>query len=268
MLLAYTIVTAADHGWTSLHTLGLFGIVVAMLGAFLALESRLESPIMPLRILRLRSLIDSSIVRGAVYAAIYSMFFFGALNLQHILGLDALETGLAFLPMTLTVAATSLLVTPRVVARFGPKPRSSRVSGSWRSHCWCSPVRVRTPATRRARCWPSSSSGSARGLTFVPLLTIAMSEVPLADAGIASGIVNVSMQVSAAIGLAAFGSIATSRTRDLVAQGDPSGQALLGGYHLVFSVAALLVVAALLLAVTLLRSPRPEREPAGAAVTA
>ena len=85
--LAYTIVTAADHGWTSLHTLGLFGIVVAMLGAFLALESRLENPIMPLRILRLRSLIDSSIVRGAVYAAIYSMFFFGALNLQHILGL-------------------------------------------------------------------------------------------------------------------------------------------------------------------------------------
>ena len=121
MLLAYTIVTAADHGWTSLHTLGLFGIVVAMLGAFLALESRLENPIMPLRILRLRSLIDSSIVRGAVYAAIYSMFFFGALNLQHILGLDALETGLAFLPMTLTVAATSLLVTPRVVARIGPK---------------------------------------------------------------------------------------------------------------------------------------------------
>ena len=110
--------------------------------------------------------------------------------------------------------------------------------------------------------------GLGGGLTFVPLLTIAMSEVPPADAGLASGIVNVSMQLSAALGLAAFGSIATSRTRDLVAQGDASGQALLGGYHLVFSVAALLVVAALLLAVTLLRSPRPEREPAGATVTA
>ena len=268
MLLAYTIVTAADHGWTSLHTLGLFGIVVGMLGAVLALESRLENPIMPLRILRLRSLIDSSIVRGAVYAAIYSMFFFGALNLQHILGLDALETGLAFLPMTLTVAATSLLVTPRVVARIGPK--NSLIAGLG---FMAVALLVLTRAGQDAGYAPGPLLafvlvGIGGGLTFVPLLTIAMSEVPPADAGIASGIVNVSMQVSAAIGLAAFGSIATSRTRDLVAQGDPSGQALLGGYHLVFSVAALLVVAALLLAVTLLRSPRPEREPAGAAVTA
>ena len=268
MLLAYTIVTAADHGWTSLHTHGLCGIVVAMLGAFLALESRLENPIMPLRILRLRSLIDSSIVRGAVYAAIYSMFFFGALNLQHILGLDALETGLAFLPMTLTVAATSLLVTPRVVARIGPK--NSLIAGLG---FMAVALLVLTRAGQDAGYAPGPLLafvlvGIGGGLTFVPLLTIAMSEVPPADAGIASGIVNVSMQVSAAIGLAAFGSIATSRTRDLVAQGDPSGQALLGGYHLVFSVAALLVVAALLLAVTLLRSPRPEREPAGAAVTA
>jgi EmrB/QacA subfamily drug resistance transporter len=268
MLLAYTIVTAADHGWTSLHTLGLFGIVVGMLGTFLALESRLENPIMPLRILRLRSLIDSSIVRGAVYAAIYSMFFFGALNLQRILGLDALETGLAFLPMTLTVAATSLLVTPRVVARIGPK--NSLIVGLG---FMALALLVLTRAGQDAGYAPGPLLafvlvGIGGGLTFVPLLTIAMSEVPPADAGIASGIVNVSMQVSAAIGLAAFGSIATSRTRDLVAQGDATGQALLGGYHLVFSVAALLVVAALLLAVTLLRPPRPEREPAGATVTA
>jgi EmrB/QacA subfamily drug resistance transporter len=268
MLLAYTIVTAADHGWTSLHTLGLFGIVIAMLVAFLALESRLENPIMPLRILRLRSLIDSSIVRGAVYAAIYSMFFFGALNLQRILGLDALETGLAFLPMTLTVAATSLVVTPRVVARVGPK--NSLIAGLG---FMAVALLVLTRAGQDAGYAPGPLLafvlvGIGGGLTFVPLLTIAMSEVPPSDAGIASGIVNVSMQVSAAIGLAAFGSIATSRTRDLVAQGDPSGQALLGGYHLVFSVAALLVVAALLLAATLLRTPRTEREPAGAAVTA
>jgi MFS family permease len=268
MLLAYTIVTAADHGWTSLHTLGLFGIVAGMFAAFLALESRLENPIMPLRIRRLRSLIDSSIVRGAVYAAIYSMFFFGALNLQRILGLDALETGLAFLPMTLTVAATSLVVTPRVVARVGPK--NSLIAGLG---FMAVALLVLTRAGQDAGYAPGPLLafvlvGIGGGLTFVPLLTIAMSEVPPSDAGIASGIVNVSMQVSAAIGLAAFGSIATSRTRDLVAQGDPSGQALLGGYHLVFSVAALLVVAALLLAATLLRTPRTEREPAGAAVTA
>ena len=171
--------------------------------------------------------------------------------------------------MTLTVAATSLLVTPRVVARVGPK--NSLIAGlalHGRGARSCSRAPVRTRGYAPGPLLAFVLVGIGGGLTFVPLLTIAMSEVPPADAGIASGIVNVSMQVSAAIGLAAFGSIATSRTRDLVAQGDSSGQALLGGYHLVFSVAALLVVAALLLAVTLLRTPRSEREPAGAAVTA
>jgi hypothetical protein len=102
----------------------------------------------------------------------------------------------------------------------------------------------------------------------VPLLTIAMSEVPAADAGLASGIVNVSMQVSAAIGLAAMGSIATSRTTHLTGQGDGQLQALLGGYHLVFGVAAVLVAGAFLLALTILRSPQAERAPATASVPA
>jgi EmrB/QacA subfamily drug resistance transporter len=268
MLLAYTIVTAADHGWGSLRTLGLFGVSGGLLAAFLALESRLANPIMPLRILRLRSLIDSSIVRGLVYAAIYSMFFFGALVLQGILGLDALETGVAFLPMTVTVAATNLLVTPRLMARVGPKltllPGLVLIAAG---------LVVLTQVGAGAGYAPGPLLafllfGMGAGLTFVPLLAIAMSEVPAADAGLASGIVNVSMQVSAAIGLAAMGSIATSRTRDLAAAGDGQLHALLGGYHLVFGVAAFLIAAAFVVAVTILRSPRAEPEPAGAAVTA
>jgi EmrB/QacA subfamily drug resistance transporter len=268
MLLAYAIVTASDHGWASARTLGLGAVVAGLLAAFLLLESRLANPIMPLRILRLRSLIDSSIVRGIVYAGIYSMFFFGALDLQRILGLDALETGLAFLPMTVSVAVVSLTLTPRLLARFGPK--RTLVPG-------LALIAAALVVLMQAGEGSSYASGPlfafllfglGAGLTFVPLLTIAMSEVPPADAGLASGIVNVSMQVSAAIGLAAMGSIATSRTRSLAAGGDGPVQSLLGGYHLVFGVAALLVAAALVLAVTLLRTPRPEPEPAGAPVTA
>jgi EmrB/QacA subfamily drug resistance transporter len=268
MLLAYTIVTASDHGWASLHTLGLGGVVALLLAAFVALESRLANPIMPLRILRLRSLIDSSIVRGIVYAAIYSMFFFGALNLQRILGLDALETGIAFLPLTVTVAATNLIVTPRLLARLGPKrtllPGLVLIAAA---------LVVLTQAGTDAGYAPAPLAafllfGVGAGLTFVPLLTIAMAEVPVADAGLASGIVNVSMQVSAAIGLAVMGTIATSRTRDLLTGGEGQVHALLGGYHLVFAVAAILVAVAMVLAVTLLRSPRPEPEPAGVPVTA
>jgi EmrB/QacA subfamily drug resistance transporter len=269
MLLAYTIVTASEHGWLSVHTLGLGAVVAGMLAAFLVLESRLENPIMPLRILRLRSLIDSSIVRGLVYAGMYSMFFFGALNLQRILGLSALATGAAFLPMTLTVATSSLVVTPRLLARFGPKrtliPGLALIAAG---------LVVLTQSGQDATYVSGPLIafllfGVGAGLTFVPLLTIAMSEVPPADAGLASGIVNVSMQVSAAIGLAAMGSIATSRTSDLTARGDGPLQALLGGYHLVFGLSAILLVGAILLAVTLLRSPsRPERAPATASVPA
>jgi EmrB/QacA subfamily drug resistance transporter len=268
MLLAYAIVTASDHGWASARTLGLGGIVAALLAAFLVLESRISNPIMPLRILRLRSLIDSSIVRGIVYAGIYSMFFFGALDLQRILGMDPLETGLAFLPMTIGVAVCSLTITPRLLARFGPKrtlvPGLAFIIAALL-------VLMQSGENTSYASGPLFAFllfGFGAGLTFVPLLTIAMSEVPPADAGLASGIVNVSMQVSAAIGLAAMGSIATSRTRSLTASGDGPVQALLGGYHLVFGLAALLVAAALVLAVTLLRTPGPEPEPAGAPVTA
>jgi EmrB/QacA subfamily drug resistance transporter len=269
MLLAYTIVTASDSGWTSARTLGLAAVVAVLLAAFGALESRLANPIMPLRILRLRSLIDSSIVRGVVYAGIYSMFFFGALYLQRILGLSALETGAAFLPMTLTVAASNLILTPRLLSRFGAKrtllPGLALITAGL----------VVLTQSGQDTSYASGALiafllfGLGAGLTFVPLLTIAMSEVPPADAGLASGIVNVSMQVSAAIGLAAMGSIATSRTTDLAGHGDGQLTALLGGYHLVFGVAAILVAGALLLAITLLRSPeRPERVPATVTVPA
>jgi MFS family permease len=196
------------------------------------------------------------------------MFFFGALNLQRILGLDALETGIAFLPMTITIAATNIVLTPRLLARFGPKltllPGLVLIAAG---------LALLTQAGADAGYAPGPLAafllfGIGAGLTFVPLLTIAMAEVPVADAGLASGIVNVSMQVSAAIGLAVMGTIATSRTRDLLTGGDPESHALLGGYHLVFAVAAILVAVALVLAATLLRSPRPEPEPAGVAVPA
>jgi EmrB/QacA subfamily drug resistance transporter len=268
MLLAYTIVTAADHGWGSLHTVGLGALSAALLAAFVWLESRLTNPIMPLRILRVRGLIDSSIVRGIVYAGIYSMFFFGALNLQRVLGLDALETGIAFLPLTATVATTNLLLTPRLLARLGPKrtllPGLVLIASA---------LLVLSQAGEGAGYAPGPLLafllfGMGAGLTFVPLLTIAMADVPAADAGLASGIVNVSMQVSAAIGLAVMGTIATSRTRDLLAGGDAQLSALLGGYHLVFVVAAILVAVAFVLAVTLLRSPQPQPEPEPAGVPA
>src|SRR4051812_31692597 len=103
MLAVYAIITAADYGWTSGHTLGFAGAAAILTGAFFVLESRLENPILPLRILRVRSLMGASVVRGFLVTGMFGSWVLGSLYLEHVLGYGAWATGLAFLPMTLIV---------------------------------------------------------------------------------------------------------------------------------------------------------------------
>ena len=110
--------------------------------------------------------------------------------------------------------------------------------------------------------------GLGAGLAFMPLLTIAMANVPAADAGMASGIVNTSLQLAAAIGVAVLGTVASDRTRTLTAQGRPHIAALLGGYHLAFLVALGCAGVAILAAAATLRQPRRSAATATATATA
>ena len=269
MLIVYAIVKATDYGWGSAHTLGFGGAGIALLGAFLVLESRLRNPIMPLRILRVRTLIGSSAIRSLMASGMFAAFFIGALYLEHVLGYSALGTGVAFLPMTITVGCLSLGVTARIVRRFGA--RRPVVPGL---------LAMVAGLLLLAQQGPHSSYfpglffafvllGVGAGTAFMPLLTIAMSEVPPRDAGLASGIVNVSMQIGAAIGLAALASLATERTRALAAGGHSATSALIGGYHLAFLAgAACIALAALLTPFAFRRSALPEPEPVAAAAAA
>ena len=118
----YAIVQATAHGWVSSQVLGFAGVAAVLMVAFLALEARIENPIMPLRILRLRGLVNASLVRGFLVTGMYSTFFLGTLYLEHVRHYSALQTGAAFLPWTLTVAVLSRGVTARLVNRFGPIP--------------------------------------------------------------------------------------------------------------------------------------------------
>src|SRR6201986_4593719 len=116
----YAIIQATSHGWLSSETLGFGALAAVLMAAFLALEARIENPIMPLRILRLRGLGKASIVRGFLVTGMYSTFFLGTLYLEQVRHYSALQTGAAFLPWTLTVAVLSRGITARLVARFGP----------------------------------------------------------------------------------------------------------------------------------------------------
>jgi EmrB/QacA subfamily drug resistance transporter len=253
MVGVYAIVQATNHGWGSSQVLGFGALSFVLFGAFLALESRLEYPIMPLRILRLRGLIGSSVVRGFLVTGMYSTFFLGTLYLEHVRHFSALQTGLAFLPWTVTVGILSLGLTARLIRRFGSMPvllfgLATVIVGLG--------LLVNTGV--QTSFFPTIffayfAIGLGIGTAFTPLLTIAMSDVPHADAGLGSGITNVSQQVAGALGLAVLGTIATSRSKSLAAHGHGLASSLVGGYHLAFTIGAGSIAVAIITTLVVLR---------------
>ncbi|MGH2870728.1 MAG: MFS transporter [Solirubrobacteraceae bacterium] len=257
MTAIFAIVHASASGWGSSSVLGFGALAVVLMGAFLTLEARIANPIMPLRVLRVRGLVSSSLVRGFLVTGMYSTFFLGTLYLEHVLHYGALQTGLAFLPWTITVGALSLGVTARLLKRFGALP--VLVAGML---VVVVGLGLLTTVGAQTSFFPTIffayfTIGLGIGSAFMPLLSIAMAEVPAADAGLGSGIVNVSQQIAGALGLAALGTIATTHTRALEIAHHPPIGALLGGYHLAFAIGAVSVTIGILGAITLLRPPRP-----------
>src|SRR5919198_681399 len=255
----YAIVEAPTRGWTSAETLTLGLLAVVLLVAFAMLQVHLTNPIMPPRVLRLRGLVSSSAVRGMAATGMFACFFLGSLYLNRILGFGPMQTGLAFLPMTLTVGSLSLGITARLMQRFGPKQLTSLGLLAI-----VAALALLTGADEQSGYFPRLFVafvvlGLGAGTSFMPLLTIALADVPSQDAGLASGIVNVSMQLSAALGLAVLGSISSDRTAALLSQGGRLDASLLDGFHLAFAVAGVCVGVGLLAAQVL---PRPKPEPA------
>jgi EmrB/QacA subfamily drug resistance transporter len=253
MLGAFAIVKSTEYGLLSARTLGVGGASVALLGAFLVLEGRLQNPIMPLRILRLRMLMGSSLVRGLLVTGMFSAFFLGALYLERVLGYDAIDTGLAFMPLTLSIAVMSIGVSARLVTRYGPlNTLAAGLAGIVVGLLGLADVGV------HASYFPGLffaflALGLGAGASFLPLLTMGMSDAPAQDAGLASGIINVSVQLFGAIGLATLGTIATDHTKALSAGGTSLSSALTGGYHLAYIVASVCVTLGILAAFLLLR---------------
>ncbi len=254
----YAIVQATSHGWISAQVLGFGGISVLLMAAFVALEARIENPIMPMRILRLPGLIKASLVRGFLVTGMYSTFFLGSLYLEHVRHYSAVQTGAAFLPWTITVAVLSQGITARLVARFGPLRvlTAGMVSGvvGLLLFSTVGPSTTFFPTIFFA-CF---AIGLGIGSAFMPLLTLAMADVPAADSGLGSGITNVSQQISGALGLAVLSTIAANRTKGLLSAHEGLSSSLIGGYHLAFIVGAATITAGIVLAFALLR-PRRER---------
>jgi EmrB/QacA subfamily drug resistance transporter len=254
MLGVYTILEAGDYGWGSLRTLGLGAIAVALLGLFVRRQARSDNPLVPLRMFRSRNVSGANVVQMLMVAGLFGMFFLGVLYLQGVLGYDAIETGLAFLPVSVLIGVLSLWLSPQLNERFGA--RAVLIAGLvLLAAALALFARAPLDAGYVVDLLPSMVLfGIGAGLAFPALTTLAMSGATPEDSGLASGLVNTSLQVGGALGLAVLATLAADRTDSLRAGGESMAEALTGGYRLGFVVAAGLVVVAIGLATTVLRS--------------
>jgi EmrB/QacA subfamily drug resistance transporter len=256
----YAIVAATSHGWISAQVLGFGGVAAVLMAAFGALEARIENPIMPLRILRLRGLVPANLIRGFLVTGMYSTFFLATLYLEHVRHYSALQTGAAFLPWTITVAILSQGITAWLVNRFGPLRvlTGGMISAAVGLLLFATvgPHTTFFPTIFFA----AFAIGLGIGSAFMPLLTIAMAEVPAADAGLGSGIANVSQQVSGALGLAVLSTVATNHSKALLSAHHGLTSSLIGGYHIAFLAGAGTIAVGTALAVVLLRPRRARTE--------
>ena len=260
MLAVYAIVNGNAAGWTSARTLGILGAAVALLAAFLAIETRVASPLVPLGLFRLRNLATANLAGVLWAAAMFAAFFLSALYLQLVLGYSPLRVGLAFLPANLIMGAFSLGLSAKLVMRFGIRGPLT-VGLLLASAALLLFVRAPVGGSFVVDVLPSMILlGFGAGIAFNPMLLAAMSDVEPSESGLASGVVNTAFMMGGALGLAILASIAASRTDALLAAGDARAVALTGGYHAAFLGGAISALVAAALAGIRLRVPHPGGE--------
>jgi predicted MFS family arabinose efflux permease len=247
----FGLVKAGTSGWGSPVTIASLVVGVALLASFIKTESAAEEPILPLRILANPTRAAANAARGLGYAGMYGMLFFLTQYLQDVQHHSALITGLAFLPTPTMVFLSSRFTGNVLVPRFPPKVLM--VSGSALSAGGLGLLTRVSQSTSYPQLLVSLLLiGAGLGLSFVSLTTAALHGVDPADAGAASGVINVSQQLGAALGLAVLVSVF-----DSVKLG--AGLST-HGLDVVFGVAAAFAVAALLVVALVVRTPA--REPA------
>ncbi|MGH8462192.1 MAG: DHA2 family efflux MFS transporter permease subunit [Stenotrophobium sp.] len=253
LLAVYAIVGGNEAGWLTAQTLSLLGAAALLIAAFLAIESRVRAPLVPLRIFRLRPVAAANLIGILWSGAMFAWFFISALYMQGVLGYSPMQVGLAFLPANLIMAAFSLGLSARIVMRYGNRAplvlgmllvaaglglfALAPVDGVFARHILPGMVLL----------------GLGTGMALNPLLLVAMSGVAPSESGLASGIVNTAFTMGGALGLAVLASLAAARSGRGLPAGTDAVAALNSGYHLAFATGAGFAVLAALIGALLLR---------------
>jgi EmrB/QacA subfamily drug resistance transporter len=262
-LLVYAMVDATSAGWTSTATILRIVGALVLLAAFVVIELRTKRPLVPFSIFRRRTLRGANIVAILIGMSLFSMFFLITLYLQQVLGDSALEAGISYLPLALSIIGAAGAA-GALVTRIGFKP--VLIGGMVLvavALAWFSQVSAGGSYVADV-LGPSILAGLGLGFAFVPVTIAAMSGSSHEEAGLASGLINTSQQVGGALGLAILASIANSSTSSSLESGHGGKVALTQGFSDAFTVGAGFAVAAVLLALVLISS-RDSREHAEAA---
>jgi EmrB/QacA subfamily drug resistance transporter len=246
MALVYAIVKAATDGWTSVTTIGFFGLAAALLFAFVLIELRSAAPLVRLSIFRTRSLTTANIVMFLAASGMFAMFFFNTLYIQRVLGFGPLTAGLAFLPFT-----AGIMVSAGLASQFTPKigVRPVTVAGLLLTALGMLLLtRLPVDGSYAVDVLPALLLTSlGMGAVFMPLTLVATTGLEDADQGLASGLFNTSQQIGGALGLAILSTVAASRSSA------GGAEALVTGFHWAFAGGVLFVLGGLVVLLALLR---------------
>jgi EmrB/QacA subfamily drug resistance transporter len=260
MLFVFALTRAPDIGWTAPETILCFVGWAALSVAFILIELRSPSPLVPLTFFRRRTVTGANVIGLLLGTAVFGMFFLLSLYMQEVIGFSALETGFGYLAVALTAVAASG-VAQALVTKLGVKPVLV--------------VGMLTLALGLAYFMQISVGGSyvddllpgfiligvGLGFSFVPVSIAALAGVSGKDAGLASGLINTNQQVGGAIGLAILTTVATTRTDNLLSSGASRPEALVSGFSLAFWVGAAFAVVGLLTTLIVLKRDDLRTEP-------
>lgn len=255
MLAVYTVVEIPTFGAISAHTFEFGAGAAVLFAAFIARQATAAAPLLPLSVFRARNVAGSNVLQLLLVAALFGFFFLDSLYLRDVLGYDAVQTGLAFLPITLSIGALSLGWSASLPARFGPRPVV--VAG----------LALATAGLAIFALAPLDGSyagtilpamlllGTGMGAAFPSVMMFAMSSATANDSGLISGLINTTAQVGGALGLAVLATLSASRTHAVFASGAGTAISLAAGYHLAFGIGSCFLAIACVIAATVLQPP-------------
>src|SRR6266567_2940743 len=220
LVLVYALSQAPQHGWGSARTISLMAVAAVLMLAFLVIETRVEAPLLPLRIFRLPTVAGANAVGLLLGGSFFGFIFIGTLYMQQVLGYSALQTGVAWLAASLTsvaLAGLSQMLVTRISAGRVMALGMALIAGG---ALWATQVPV------HGHFWSALAgafflAGAGTAFAFIPVSIAGLAGVSEREAGLASGLLNTSQQLGGAIGVAIASTVAATHLNDLLADGAP-----------------------------------------------